>query len=79
MHEGPPFKFSKSHTKHTNFVNCVRYSPDGLHAARASVHTDNCAHQLHPLCCDGKAPTNEQCGCKYGVLSFSTEVKRHLR
>jgi len=29
MHAGPPFKFEKSHTNHTNFVNCVRYSPDG--------------------------------------------------
>lgn len=28
QHEGPPFKFSKSFTNHTNFVNCVRYSPD---------------------------------------------------
>eukprot|EP00927_Polykrikos_kofoidii_P073226 TRINITY_DN6928_c0_g1_i1.p1 TRINITY_DN6928_c0_g1~~TRINITY_DN6928_c0_g1_i1.p1 ORF type:complete len:638 (+),score=81.77 TRINITY_DN6928_c0_g1_i1:79-1992(+) len=29
FHEGPPFKFSKGHTGHTNFVNCVRFSPDG--------------------------------------------------
>lgn len=26
---GPPFKYSKAVTQHTNFVNCVRYSPDG--------------------------------------------------
>jgi len=29
FHEGPPFKFKKSHTVHTNFVNIVRFSPDG--------------------------------------------------
>lgn len=28
-HAGPPFKFERSHSNHSNFVNCVRYSPDG--------------------------------------------------
>lgn len=28
-HAGPPFKFERSHQNHSNFVNCVRYSPDG--------------------------------------------------
>lgn len=28
-HEGPPFKYVSGATDHTNFVNCVRYSPDG--------------------------------------------------
>ncbi|OQV26168.1 Actin-interacting protein 1 [Hypsibius exemplaris] len=27
--QGPPFKFDKTLTEHTNFVNCVRYSPNG--------------------------------------------------
>ncbi|XP_067657965.1 actin-interacting protein 1-like [Haliotis asinina] len=27
--EGPPFKYSKTLRNHTNFVNCVRYSPSG--------------------------------------------------
>ena len=26
---GPPFKFDRNLKEHTNFVNCVRYSPDG--------------------------------------------------
>ena len=26
---GPPFKYDKALKEHTNFVNCVRYSPDG--------------------------------------------------
>ncbi|THU62973.1 hypothetical protein C4D60_Mb01t10800 [Musa balbisiana] len=26
---GPPFKFKLSHREHSNFVNCVRFSPDG--------------------------------------------------
>lgn len=30
FHAGPPFKNEKTHNNlHTNFVNCVRYSPDG--------------------------------------------------
>ncbi|KAM3346128.1 hypothetical protein ACQJBY_020583 [Aegilops geniculata] len=28
-YEGPPFKFKHSIRDHTNFVNCIRYSPDG--------------------------------------------------
>ncbi|KAG6542384.1 hypothetical protein Mapa_016213 [Marchantia paleacea] len=28
-YEGPPFRFKTSHREHSNFVNCVRYSPDG--------------------------------------------------
>jgi len=29
FYEGPPFKFKCSKTDHGNFVNCIRYSPDG--------------------------------------------------
>ncbi|XP_065857094.1 actin-interacting protein 1-2-like [Euphorbia lathyris] len=29
FYEGPPFKFMLSHRDHSNFVNCVRFSPDG--------------------------------------------------
>ncbi|KAJ6853590.1 actin-interacting protein 1-2-like [Iris pallida] len=29
FYEGPPFKFKHSQREHSNFVNCVRYSPDG--------------------------------------------------
>ncbi|PKA54126.1 Notchless protein like [Apostasia shenzhenica] len=29
FYEGPPFKFKLSHRDHSNFVNCVRYAPDG--------------------------------------------------
>lgn len=28
-YEGPPFRFKTSHRYHSNFVNCVRFSPDG--------------------------------------------------
>ncbi|ETV92547.1 hypothetical protein H310_13211 [Aphanomyces invadans] len=36
--EGPPFKFKHSIPAHSNFANCVRYSPDGIHAV--SVGSD---------------------------------------
>lgn len=29
--EGPPFKFHHFNKSHSNFVNCVKYSPDGEH------------------------------------------------
>ncbi|XP_073136726.1 actin-interacting protein 1-2 [Henckelia pumila] len=29
FYEGPPFKFKLSHREHSNFVNSVRFSPDG--------------------------------------------------
>ncbi|KAJ4846893.1 Actin-interacting protein 1-2 [Turnera subulata] len=29
FYEGPPFKFKLSHRDHSNFVNCVRFAPDG--------------------------------------------------
>eukprot|EP01127_Copromyxa_protea_P004274 TRINITY_DN14155_c0_g1_i1.p1 TRINITY_DN14155_c0_g1~~TRINITY_DN14155_c0_g1_i1.p1 ORF type:complete len:605 (-),score=163.75 TRINITY_DN14155_c0_g1_i1:74-1654(-) len=36
--EGPPFKYSKNEQKHTRFVSCVRFSPNG--ALAVSVGTD---------------------------------------
>jgi len=35
LHNGPPFKFSHSFEGHTNFVQCVRYSPCGSLLASA--------------------------------------------
>lgn len=29
FYEGPPFRFKTSYRDHSNFVNCVRFSPDG--------------------------------------------------
>lgn len=29
FYEGPPFKYSQQHSEHSNFVNCVRFSPKG--------------------------------------------------
>jgi WD repeat-containing protein 1 (actin-interacting protein 1) len=29
FYQGPPFKYEKGLKEHTNFVNCVKYSPDG--------------------------------------------------
>ena len=29
LYAGPPFRYEKGLKEHSNFVNCVRYSPDG--------------------------------------------------
>lgn len=29
FYEGPPFRFKTSHRDHSNYVNCVRFAPDG--------------------------------------------------
>lgn len=31
FYEGPPFKYHHANKSHTNFVNCVKYSPNGEH------------------------------------------------
>lgn len=35
--EGPPFKFKCTLKEHSQFVNCVRFSPDGSHFATAGA------------------------------------------
>ncbi|KAJ0069043.1 hypothetical protein NL108_016658, partial [Boleophthalmus pectinirostris] len=35
--EGPPFKFKFTLKEHSQFVNCVRFSPDGSHFATAGA------------------------------------------
>lgn len=53
FYEGPPFKFKSSFKEHTNYVNCVRYSPDG--SVFLSVSSDKKIHLF-----DGK--TGEHTG-----------------
>mmetsp|Transcript_12938 Transcript_12938/g.25082 ORF Transcript_12938/g.25082 Transcript_12938/m.25082 type:complete len:606 (-) Transcript_12938:248-2065(-) len=36
LHKGPPYKFTGAFEEHKNFVQCVRYSPDGQFIATAS-------------------------------------------
>jgi len=45
FHQGPPFKYNKSHTLHTNFVNCVRYSPDGAYVVSAGSDSKVCLYE----------------------------------
>jgi len=45
FHEGPPFKFARSYTEHTNFVNSVRYSPDGEWAVSAGSDSKVCLYK----------------------------------
>lgn len=42
FHQGPPFKFVRSHATHTNFVNCVRFSPDGAWFVSAGSDSKLC-------------------------------------
>jgi len=35
LHNGAPYKFAHNFTKHKNYVQCVRYSPDGKYLATA--------------------------------------------
>lgn len=44
FHHGPPFKFARSHVVHTNFVNSVRYSPDGAHVISAGSDSKLCLY-----------------------------------
>ncbi len=45
FHEGPPFKFAKSHNLHSNFVNSVRYSPDGEWCLSAGSDSKVCVYE----------------------------------
>lgn len=45
FHQGPPFKFSRSHNTHSNFVNCVRYSPDGEWVVSAGSDSKLCLYE----------------------------------
>lgn len=36
FYAGPPFKFDHSNSSHTNFVNCIRYAPNGEKAVSVS-------------------------------------------
>ncbi|KAK9223099.1 hypothetical protein WN944_011541 [Citrus x changshan-huyou] len=62
FYEGPPFKFKLSHREHSNFVNCIRFSPDG--SKLISVSSDR-----KGLIYDGKS------GEKIG--EFSSEDGHH--
>jgi len=44
FHEGPPFKFARSHTTHSNFVNCVRFSLDGEFSFSAGADSKLCVY-----------------------------------
>ncbi|CAJ1334372.1 unnamed protein product [Effrenium voratum] len=45
FHQGPPFKFARSHSAHTNFVNCVRFSPDGNWFVSAGSDSKLCLYE----------------------------------
>lgn len=71
FYAGPPFKLDHSMNAHTNFVNCIRYSPDGNRAV--SVGSDKKIQAY-----DGKTgePTNEVLNAHAGGIysvSFSPD------
>ncbi|XP_074533439.1 WD repeat-containing protein 1 [Halichoeres trimaculatus] len=43
-YEGPPFKFKNSKHDHNQFVNCVRFSPDGARYVTAGADSKMCIY-----------------------------------
>lgn len=64
---GPPFKLEHSNSCHSNFVNCIRYSPDGSKAV--SVGSDK-KIQFY----DGATgqPTTEVVNAHAGTIRYLT-------
>ncbi|KAK3758037.1 hypothetical protein RRG08_006616 [Elysia crispata] len=76
--EGPPFKFKCTKTDHTNFVNCVRYSPDG--SSFISGGSDGKLHMYDGTTSDYIAEIGEPKAHAGGIyaISFSPDSKQLL-
>jgi WD40 repeat protein len=76
LYQGPPFKYVKSIKEHSNFVNCVRFSPDG--ARLASVSSDKSGVIYHGETGDVLGKLAAEGGHAGGVLhcSWSPDSKR---
>jgi len=68
-HEGPPFKYVSLHSEHTNFVNCVRFSPDGR--LFLSVGQDKAGHFFNGETGQKVSSFDASTGHKGGVYACS--------
>ena len=76
FYQGPPFKYVKGIKEHSNFVNCVRFSPDG--ARLASVSSDKSGVIYHGETGDVLGKLAAEGGHAGGVLhcAWSPDSKR---
>ena len=76
FYAGPPFKYVKGIKEHANFVNCVRFSPDG--ARFASVSSDKSGIVYHGETGDVLGKLAAEGGHAGGVLhcAWSPDSKR---
>eukprot|EP01084_Bolivina_argentea_P304438 525747_1 len=81
-YKGPPFKFETYDKTHKNYVNCIRFSPDGLFYVSTSSDKrilvfDAKTGKLCRTICDGKGKNGHHKGSIYS-LSFSVNGKYFL-
>lgn len=76
FYEGPPFKFKLSHREHTNFVNCIRFSPDGARFISVSSDKRGLLYDAKTADMIGELSSEDgHTGSIYAV-SWSTDSKR---
>ena len=63
--EGPPFKFKQALRDHSNFVNCVRFAPDGSLFATCSSDKKVCLYDGKTATLEGSLVYDETKGCAH--------------
>lgn len=76
FYAGPPFKLDHSNDTHANFVNCVRYSPNGAHCISVSADKKIQFYDGATGLPAGEIP-NAHAGTIYSI-AFSPDSKKFL-
>lgn len=67
FYTGPPFRYNKGLKEHSNFVNCLRFSPDGSRFASVSSDKTGVIYEAEDGTVIGKLdPTQAHSGSIYG-------------